>query len=293
MSRRLPQQVPTARNITRASIALRTRRTGRVRGSDAASGAGRVRAEGDRRVDGRVCRARRHHRHLSGRHRRTRFASSSSATRSIRIREFDPLSQRSVRDLKRIDLMARLFHSEDEPRAYRYAAGPPWRKHHDCSWRSRRGSTVCWRTQTAGADPPHRCLAQILHSRSPILRQPVDRCRQRWCSRASHRLSRNSARDVRSLRSEGYNVFMLADGEDARRRMEDLMEGECDRAADEGTPLRLQHNGHRSTRPRRCRMASSSRRSRLRCWPSTRSSAGSARGYAQPGEEAVQGVHAA
>ncbi len=152
------------------------------------------------------------------------------------IREFDPLSQRSMRDMASVNLMARLFHSEQQeeltatlldhlPENATFFLEEPERieglleeaGHHELVEGMSR-----WR--------------RILHSQffagTPGEILEVGARQQPSYSSSLKELCKG----VAALRSEGHLVFLLADGPEARRRLEDLVDGECDRAADAGEP---------------------------------------------------------
>ncbi len=151
------------------------------------------------------------------------------------MREFDPLSQRSVRDLPEVALMARLFHSEDGDdltatlldhvgeRATFFLEEPE---------RLFGLLEDLKRPELVGALESRR---RILHSQFlPSGVEVLDASAQSQPSMSSS--LKEFCKTVGKLHGEGYTVFVLADGDDARRRIEDLVEGECDRAEGEGAP---------------------------------------------------------
>ncbi len=151
------------------------------------------------------------------------------------IREFEPMTQRSVRDLDRVDLMARLYHAEDQeqltatlldhlPANTVAMIEEPERVfglledmgHHDLV--SRLGAM-------------HRILtSQFFPTSDPTVIDGGARSQPSFQSKLSE-----LCRGIGELLTEGYAVYLLADGDDARARVEDLVEGECERAEGEGT----------------------------------------------------------
>jgi len=152
------------------------------------------------------------------------------------IREFDPLSQRSVRDRDRVSLMARLFYSEQEDEFSATLLDHI------------RDTTIIF------LEEPERIYGLLEDAKQQRLIEGIERYR-----RISHSVIHPaSARDVidaggrqqqsysSSLKElckgvgefgrEGFTVFLLADGDDARRRLEDLVDGECDRASEADEP---------------------------------------------------------
>lgn len=151
------------------------------------------------------------------------------------IREFDPASQRSVRDFDRISIMTRVFHSENQEMLT---------------------ATLfdhLKRTTTAFLDEPERLyglleekgeeavaakleeMPRILHS---ILFSGND-THVNFAGRAQPGTSsslQNLCTEIARLFSDGYEIRMLADGDEMRRRLADLIDGECDRATDEERP---------------------------------------------------------
>jgi len=150
------------------------------------------------------------------------------------IREFDPLSQRSLRDLPVVSLMARLFHSEQEeeltatlldhlPESLIIFLEEPER------------------IEGLLADAGHGDLNDAIASRRRILHSQLapkgmvidggSRVQPSYSSSL-----RELCKGISELHSEKYMVFLLSDGVDARRRLEDLVDGECDRAAEADAP---------------------------------------------------------
>ncbi|MBC8145361.1 MAG: DEAD/DEAH box helicase, partial [bacterium] len=149
------------------------------------------------------------------------------------MREFDPMSQRSVRDLPRIELMARLFHAEDDELAATIldhirpetviVLEEPERLY-----------GLLEEAGRASIIPTIETHRRILHSQfySTSDESVID-----IGARTQPVFSSSLAelcRGVATFRNEGYSVFLLADGDDARRRSEQLVEGECDRAEEAG-----------------------------------------------------------
>lgn len=152
------------------------------------------------------------------------------------IREFDPASQRSIRDLDHISLMARVFHSENEELLT---------------------STLfdhLKKTTIAFLDEPERLLGlleenghkdlvekfeempRVLHSQvfSKRRGETID-----FGGRAQPGTSsslKNLCSEIGRLTRDQYEVWMQADGDEMRRRLADLIDGEIDRAIDEETP---------------------------------------------------------
>lgn len=151
------------------------------------------------------------------------------------MREFDPMSQRSVRDLPRIELLARLFHAEDDELAATILDHV-------------RPETIVL------LEEPERLFGLLEDAGNSSVVEAIDRFRRIANSqffaasdasvidlgaRVQPSYSSSLAelcRGIGAFRSEGYSVFLLSDGDDARRRAEQLVEGECDRAEDAGQP---------------------------------------------------------
>ncbi len=151
------------------------------------------------------------------------------------IREFDPLSQRSIKDLGKIGLMTKLFHSEESEqlsatlldhigeRAIVFLEEP---------------ERIYGLLEDAGHPEMQERIARqrlLLHSQLP----PSDATPIDAGAHAQPAVSsslKELCKTIGTLRGEGYNIYLLADGDDARRRLGDLLEGECDRAADAGEP---------------------------------------------------------
>jgi transcription-repair coupling factor (superfamily II helicase) len=151
------------------------------------------------------------------------------------IREFDPLSQRSVRDLNRIELMARLFHSENSEELSAtlldhlrenttIVLDEPERIHGLLEDAGHTGII-------AGIERFRRILHSQFYQASDDLIDAGARAQPSFSSSLAE-----LCKGVGLFQQEGYTVFLLADGDDARRRVEDLVEGECSRAQEAGTP---------------------------------------------------------
>jgi transcription-repair coupling factor (superfamily II helicase) len=154
------------------------------------------------------------------------------------MREFDPLSQRSVRDLQEIALMARLYHSEDGeeltatlldhvgPRTTFFLEEP---------------ERVYGLLEDAGHGdliPKLEARRRILHSQfTPAGTEVIDLAAQSQPSMSSS--LRELCKTVAKLHGDGFTIYMMADGDESRRRIEDLVDGECDRAETEGTSYGL------------------------------------------------------
>ncbi len=151
------------------------------------------------------------------------------------IREFDPLSQRSVRDRKSISLMARLFHSEQDSEFSATILD-----HLD-------NRTLLW------LDEPERLFGlledagrhavverlgafpRMLHS--AFFGAAADVVDMGGRAQPAYSSSlRELCKGITAFREEGTTVYLLADGADSRSRLENLIEGECDRAAEAGEP---------------------------------------------------------
>ena len=150
------------------------------------------------------------------------------------IREFEPLSQRSMRDMDRVDLMARLFHAEDAeeltstlldhlgPRPILFLEEP---------------ERIAGLMEDSGAQALAVKIAasrRILHSNfhPPGTTDLIDAAARAQPS--FHSSLGELCRGVSELVADGYSVFILSDGEDSRQRLENLVDGECDRAVSEG-----------------------------------------------------------
>ena len=148
------------------------------------------------------------------------------------IREFDPASQRSVRDLDEIDLMTRVFHSEnDDLLTATILDHLP------------QGTSLfideAERIVGLLEDDDHADLARrlvelpgIYHtSVPPPDSDPID-----FGGRAQPSASSSLGglcTEVSRLFREEYEVWLLADGQEMGRRLADLIDGECDRAIEE------------------------------------------------------------
>lgn len=150
------------------------------------------------------------------------------------IREFDPLSQRSVRDLATIGLMAKLFHSEDSGELSASLLD-----------HLTAGTTIFLEEPERIADlledAGHSDLVQrldsfrlLFHTQLPPPNVPVIDAGARAQPAVSASM-KELCKAIDSLTAEEYKVYLLADGDEAKRRLNDLVEGECDRAIEEGT----------------------------------------------------------
>lgn len=152
------------------------------------------------------------------------------------IREFDPLSQRSMRDMSSVSLMARLFYSEqqDELTATLLDHLPET-------------TTVFLeepeRIDGLLEDTGHHDLVEAIAKRRRILHSQLFRTLNDDVINVAAQMQpgfssslKELCKGVAKLRAEGYTVYVLSDGDDARRRLEDLVDGECDRAAEAGEP---------------------------------------------------------
>ncbi|MCB0712979.1 MAG: transcription-repair coupling factor [Ignavibacteriae bacterium] len=149
------------------------------------------------------------------------------------IREFDPASQRSVRDLDRVSIMSRVFHSENEELLTATLfdhlkpgtlalLDEPERLFGLLEERER--------TDLIGA------LEEMVHiSHSTLFGskdQPIDFGGRPQPTTSSS--LRNLCAEVGRLLADNNEVWMLADGDEMRRRLADLIEGEIDRALEDG-----------------------------------------------------------
>ncbi|MEO5928567.1 MAG: transcription-repair coupling factor, partial [Candidatus Kapaibacterium sp.] len=152
------------------------------------------------------------------------------------MREFDPMSQRSIRDRGSVSLMARLFHSEQEDELSStildhigentiiYLEEP---------------ERIHGLLEDGGRNDLSQAIGErrrIHHSlvHAPSTGDVIDAGGRQQPSYSSS--LRELCKGVGNLMREGYAIFLLADGEDSRRRLEDLVDGECDRAAEAGEP---------------------------------------------------------
>jgi len=151
------------------------------------------------------------------------------------IREFDPGSQRSVRDLDTISMMARVFHSENDdlltatlfdhvkPETIAFLDEPE---------RLKGLLEEANRTDLVEAIEK---MPRISHS--SLFGPKVDVLDFQGRSQPGTSSSlRNLCTEIDRLFDQDYEVWMLADGHEMRRRLSDLIEGESDRAADDGHP---------------------------------------------------------
>ncbi|MBX7216276.1 MAG: hypothetical protein K1X90_04840, partial [Candidatus Kapabacteria bacterium] len=151
------------------------------------------------------------------------------------MREFDPASQRSIRDFTSINLMAKLFHSEDQdqltatilehlPQNTIFFLEEPERVFgllEDAGQGGMIARIEAHTLLTHSQVPPQGAEVLDFGGRA---QPPVQSSLKELC------------KVVDGLRANKQRVFLLADGDDARRRLNDLIDGEHDRAADEDRP---------------------------------------------------------
>ena len=158
------------------------------------------------------------------------------------IREFDPASQRSVRDLDQIDLMTRVFHSENEdlltatildhlPQGTAIFIDEP-----------ERIAGILEENDHPELVQKVEAMPGIFHTAIPPRgSEPIDFAARAQPSSSS---SLNGlCTEIDRLFSDEYEVWLLADGDEMGRRLADLIDGECDRAIEEGRPYRF-NPGH-------------------------------------------------
>ncbi|HVK39834.1 MAG TPA: transcription-repair coupling factor [Candidatus Kapabacteria bacterium] len=151
------------------------------------------------------------------------------------IREFDPGSQRSVRDLPRVELMARLFHAEDDE----LAATVLDHIREETVLYLEEPERLFGLLEDAGRESLIEAIGKFRHISHSLLYSASDAEVIDVGARAQPSFSSSLAelcRAVGGFRLEGYSVFLLSDGDEARRRAEQLVEGECDRAEESGEP---------------------------------------------------------
>lgn len=160
------------------------------------------------------------------------------------IREFDPLSQRSVRELKRVSLMNRLFHSDQsELLTSSLIDHLP-------------ASTVVF------LDEPERLVDIIETAGHPEVVAAIEKRRRLLHttvpsgsagsiifggrSQPGYSASlRELCAGIGSLVRDGYTIHLLADGNESMRRLQELIESEYDRAESEGKPYDFGTEGPR------------------------------------------------
>jgi len=157
------------------------------------------------------------------------------------IREFDPLSQRSVRDLEKIGLMAKLFHSEDSGDL---SASLLDHLSPNTTIVLEEPERIVGLLEDAG----HGDLATrfdsfklLLHTQVPPPNVTVVDAGARAQPAVSASM-KELCKALDSFVAEDYRIYLLADGDDAARRLVDLIEGECDRAAEEGASYSFSPN---------------------------------------------------
>ena len=151
------------------------------------------------------------------------------------MREFDPASQRSIRDFASINLMAKLFHSEDEDQltATILEHLPP-----NAIFFLEEPERIFGLLEDAGQQamiPRIESHTLLTHSQVP----PQDAQVIEFGGRAQPPVQsslKELCKVIEQLRDSKQRLFLLADGDDARRRLNDLIDGEHDRAADEDHP---------------------------------------------------------
>jgi len=150
------------------------------------------------------------------------------------IREFDPLSQRSVRELETLPLMAKLFHADDadqftatlldylSPSTLLLLDEP---ERLDALLREGEHADVADRLEQ---------FPRLLHS---IVVAEGNNDILSFESRSQPGVGasmREFCKAIDTLRADGATVIVMTDGEEARQRFEEMIDAELDRAADEG-----------------------------------------------------------
>lgn len=151
------------------------------------------------------------------------------------IREFDPASQRSVRDMDRISLMARIFHSENEDLLTSTLFDHLKKGTVALLDESERLYGLLEEQGEAELVEKFQEMPRVLHSRVFSTKSPSINFNGKAQPGTSSSL-RNLCTEIGRLLSDEHEVWMLADGDEMRRRLADLIEGEIDRAIEEGRP---------------------------------------------------------
>ncbi len=151
------------------------------------------------------------------------------------IREFDPASQRSVRDMDQVSLMARVFHSENEDLLTATLFDHLKKGTAALLDESERLYGLLEEQGYAELVEKFQEMPRVLHSRVFSTKSPSINFNGKAQPGTSSSL-RNLCTEIGRLLSDEYEVWMLADGDEMRRRLADLIEGEIDRAIEEGRP---------------------------------------------------------
>ncbi len=155
------------------------------------------------------------------------------------IREFDPLSQRSVRDFDTISIMGRLFHSENEDL---FTATLLDHLKDSTIIYLEEPERIFGLLEETGEHDMVEAMGEYSQIRHSQFFQASEGKIIDAGSRAQPSFSSSLAelcKGIDALYAQEYNVFLLADGDDARRRVGDLIDGECDRAIEEGAPYKF------------------------------------------------------
>jgi len=149
------------------------------------------------------------------------------------IREFDPMSQRSMRELPGVTVLTQLFHS-DQPDALTATLVD----HLPNSTISvlQEPDRIMAALQQLGAERVAERIVswrRLLHSAMHDAGQPIVRVEGQQ-QPPFHASMRELVRGLDDLARDGYKITLVADGPDAMRRLKELIEGEIDRADAEG-----------------------------------------------------------
>ncbi|MBS1912403.1 MAG: transcription-repair coupling factor [Bacteroidetes bacterium] len=155
------------------------------------------------------------------------------------IREFDPLSQRSVRDRDAVSLMARLFHSEQ---AEEFSTTILDHIRANTVIMLDEPERIQGLLEQAGHEQLVAAMAEfrrLMHS--SLYASGDDAIDAGGRAQPSYSSSiKELCKGLAGFRADGVAAYLLADGDDARRRLEDLIDGECDRAAEADEPYGFQ-----------------------------------------------------